>query len=80
MAQRAAGCQLESSKTDGCAFKHFIFKQREIAVSVGMATSDRFSPEAGVPQGSTLSPLFCVMYISDIYIYPNPREDHVSVC
>ena len=51
--------------------------QREIAVRVGAAISSRFTPEAGVPQGSGLSPILFLKSIADIY-YPPPQEGEVS--
>uniref|UniRef100_A0A3Q3FFW1 Reverse transcriptase domain-containing protein n=1 Tax=Labrus bergylta TaxID=56723 RepID=A0A3Q3FFW1_9LABR len=55
----------------------FFLNQREIAVRVGSSTSTRFTPEAGVPQGSAFSNLLFLIYISDIY-YPPRGEGQVS--
>lgn len=51
--------------------------QRETAVRVGEATSFRFSPEAGEPQGSAVCPLLFLIYICDIY-FPHPRDGQVA--
>uniref|UniRef100_A0A3Q3N885 Reverse transcriptase domain-containing protein n=1 Tax=Labrus bergylta TaxID=56723 RepID=A0A3Q3N885_9LABR len=73
---RLLDCNLQLPKQTAVLLNSFL-NQREIAVRVGSSTSTRFTPEAGVPQGSAFSNLLFLIYISDIY-YPPRGEGQVS--
>ena len=49
---------------------------RTIQIRINKELSEPFSPKAGTPQGSPLSPLLFLIYVNDI---PTPSNPHISM-